>query len=316
MSSRPSANYVIVPRQRLRLSSMPIRISILFLLLCCLGPKHVYAQDAKSPKLRNNKKQAEPSLDFGYWSQGKTRFFASTRMELGAPYLRPAVAFGYGKPHWIWTGVDFNAITTVEFAQAYGGVRVATPVLDISAGFRDTASYNKTFYSPQQQYTRSDVYDTPGARARYWAFEFEAVGIVPLPHAALVADFIFIHSVDVPSNRVFYDESYRALVADSTYFVFRFAALARLLNQDSLRVGVLAEHVFGTARPEGVWRIGPVLSFQLTEHLEIASALTMAVASPDSLGFVLGAYGVAGLRYRWATGESNPKLPWRGEMLP
>ena len=33
-------------------------------------------------------------------------------------------------------------------------------------------------------------------------------------------------------------------------------------------------------------------------------------------GMVLGAYGVAGVRYRWATGETRPELPWAGDFIP
>jgi len=42
----------------------------------------------------------------------------------------------------------------------------------------------------------------------------------------------------------------------------------------------------------------------------------MAVYSPDDLGLALGAYGVAGLRYQWATGERAPKAPWAGHFIP
>jgi hypothetical protein len=44
--------------------------------------------------------------------------------------------------------------------------------------------------------------------------------------------------------------------------------------------------------------------------------LTLAAYSPDDLGLALGAYGVAGLRYQWATGESAPKAPWAGPFIP
>jgi len=30
----------------------------------------------------------------------------------------------------------------------------------------------------------------------------------------------------------------------------------------------------------------------------------------------LGAYGVAGFRYRWATGEPSPMAPWQGSFIP
>jgi hypothetical protein len=250
----------------------------------------------------------------GYWSVGEPRWFVSTKSDIGTPYIKPYFSAGYGIPHWIWAGVDVNSISTGEFAQVYAGVRATSPVLDLAFGFRDTWSFGKPFLAPKASFTRSDVVDAPGSTGRYWAWEAEAVGIVPLPHAAIVADFILVKTLDVPQGMYVYEESYRAVVAKPLYAIFRTAVVARILREGSLRVGPLVEYVFATGREQNVVRVGPAVSFQLTDHLEVQGALTLAVSSPDRLGLTLGAYGVAGLRYRWATGERSPKLPWRGEL--
>jgi hypothetical protein len=252
----------------------------------------------------------------GYWSVGEPRWFVSTKSDVGTPYLKPYLSAGYGLPHFIWAGLDVNSITTLEFTQVYAGVRAATPVLDFAFGFRDTWSFNKPFLAPKQAYSSSDVLDTPGPRTRYWAWEAEVVGILPLPYSAIVADLIFVKTLDVPQGMYVYEESYRAIVAKPLYGVFRAAVVARVLREGALKFGPLFEYVFSTGRERDVYRVGPAAAFQLTDHLEVQGALTLAVSSPDPLGLVLGAYGVAGLRYRWATGESAPKLPWRGELIP
>jgi hypothetical protein len=218
-------------------------------------------------------------------------------------------------PHWFWTGVDLNSITTLEFTQVYAGVRATSPLLDLAFGARDTWSFDKPFLLPAASFTRADVVDAPGRKARYWAWEAEAVATVPLPHAALVADFIAIKTLDVPRDRYLYDESYRVVVKDSLFYVLRMAAVARFLNENTLKVGGLAEHIFGTGR-RVVWRVGPAAALQITDHLEAVAALTLDVSSADDLGLRLGAYGVAGVRYRWATGERDPKLPWEGYVIP
>jgi len=252
----------------------------------------------------------------GYWSVGEPRFFVSQRTEIGTPYAKPYVSAGYGLPHWIWTGLDVNAILTMDTLQVYGGVRAATPVLDLAFGVRDTFSFGKPYLEPQMRFTADELDGAPGANARYWAWEAEVVGTIPLPHAALVGDFIAIGALDVPEDRYFYDESYRAIVADDLFFVMRGAAVVRFLNENALKVGVLVEHVFGTGRAEPVTRIGPAGSLQLTDHLEINAVLTVVVAGPDDLGLVHGSYGVAGLRYRWATGEPRPAWPWQEQVIP
>jgi hypothetical protein len=251
----------------------------------------------------------------GYWSVGQPRWFVSTKSDLGTPYLKPYFSFGYGLPHWIWAGVDVNAITTMEFAQVYGGVRLSSPLLDFAFGARDTWSFGKPLLAPAATYDRDGVLNAPGPKARYWAWEAEAVAIAPLPHSAFVFDFIAVRTLDVSKDAYVYEESYRAVVAKPLFVVMRMAAVARLLNESALKVGVLSEFVVSTGRDRGVVRVGPAAALQITDHLEALGTLTLAVSSPDALGLALGAYGVAGLRYRWATGESRPTAPWAGPTV-
>ncbi len=243
------------------------------------------------------------------------RWFVSTKTDVGGIYAKPYFSVGYGLPHWIWVGLDLNAIATVEFAQVYGGARASSPILDFAFGVRDTYSYTKTFLEPRATFVFGDV-SQPGPNARYWAWEAEAVAIAPLPHSAILFDYVAVGTLDVPANRFFYDESYRVIVAPSFFQVFRGAAVLRLLREEALRIGVLGEFVTSTGRPHGVFRMGPAGALQLTDHLEMLGTLSVALWSPDRLGIALGAYGVAGFRYRWATGESAPKWPWQGPKVP
>lgn len=272
----------------------------------------VAAAPAQSPaELQPGAESDASRLDADYWRHGDTRWFVSARAECGALYAKPYVSAGYGKPHWLWTGVDVNAIATIDFIQGYAGFRASTPILDLAFGWRDTASYGKGWLNPASSYDRDDVLTRSGPRARYWAWEGEAVTIAPLPHSALIGDLVAVKTLDVPRGKYLYDESYRVIVKDSLFEVLRAGLVARLLPADALKVGVLSEWVFGTGRGEGVLRVGPVASWQLTDHLEAVGVATLTVHSPDSLGLDLGTYALAGVRYRWATGERNPKPPWR-----
>jgi hypothetical protein len=259
-----------------------------------------------------------PSLrpPYGYWSTGEPRWFVSTKSDLGAIYAKPYFSFGYGVPHWLWGGVDVNSITTLEFTQAYAGVRAASPLVDLAFGVRDTLSFNKPFVAPAATITRADVLDAPGPKARYLAWEAEVVALAPLPYSALVVDFVTVRTLDVPNQQYVYDESYRAVVAKPLFAVLRVAAVARVLREDALKVGMLSEYVFSTGREAGVLRAGPAGILSITDHLEAEGVVTIAMSTPDKLGLTLGAYGVAGLRYRWATGEREPKAPWSGPFIP
>jgi hypothetical protein len=262
----------------------------------------------------------EPSRELrptnGYFSKGTPRWFLSTRSDLGTPYIKPYFSAGYGMPHWLWAGVDVNAIVTAEITQIYTGVRAAAPVFDVAFGVRDTWSYQKRILPLQPSYTRGNVYDRSLPRARYWAWELEVVGAVPLPYSAIAANFVLVRTLDIPRGKAVYDESYRAIVVDPMFAVIRVAAVARLLDENALKVGPLFEHVFETGRSGGVFRLGPAVALQLTDHLEAAAAVTLPLKNPDRLGLSLGTYGTACLRYRWATGESKPEWPWGGDLIP
>ena len=252
----------------------------------------------------------------GYWSTGTPRWFLSSKSDLGGIYVKPYFSAGYGLPHWLWAGVDVNAISTLEFGQVYGGVRASSPLLDLAFGVRDTFSYEKPFLDPRPSFGIADLVSDPNRRARYWAWEMEVVGIVPLPYSAVLVDFIAVRTLDVPAGKYVYDESYRAIVANPAFQVLRVAAVARLLRESALKVGVLSEFLASTGRDRHVVRVGPAAALQLTDHLEALATLSVAVWSPDKLGVALGAYGLAGVRYRWATGEHAPKMPWAGALIP
>jgi hypothetical protein len=310
--SLPSSRAARTPRRR-RLGGAALAIAALWAALSS-GVARADETQLDIPKLLIPPAKVRPSL--GYWSVGKPRWFLSTKSDLGTFYAKPYLSGGYGLPHWIWVGADVNAISTLEFGQVYGGIRASSPLLDLSFGYRDTFAYQKPFLLPRASFHDEDVLSGPGAKARYWAWEAEAVGIVPLPYSAVLVDYIVAKTLDVPGNRFIYDESYRAVMGKPLFQVLRFAAVARLLHESALKVGVLTEYLFDTGRPKPVVRVGPAAALQLTDHLEALCTLSLAVSSPDQLGLALGAYGLAGVRYRWATGEPDPKFPWQGPWIP
>lgn len=252
----------------------------------------------------------------GYWSEGVPRLFVSTKTEIGVPYAKPYFSVGYGLPHWIWAGLDVNVIITTSVVEIYGGARLATPVFDVAFAIRQNWSTAKPFLVPQTSYRHDDVTEAPGRAARYLALEGEVVGVLPLPHAALAVDFVMVNVLDMPSDRYLYEESYRLITKNPLFFVLRGLAAVRLLPENSLLVGVLAEYGFSTGRGTPVLRVGPVVMLQITDHLQLNLGVTLKAISPDHLGLALGAYGVAGLRFTWASGERRPKFPWQEDIIP
>jgi hypothetical protein len=301
------------------LAKLPVCVAVFAAAFLCVLSADAAAQGAlpsaeRPPLASQSSTKTRPEL--GYWSEEKARFFLSTQSEISPLYVKPYFSVGYGIPNWIWAGVDVNAITTTGMQQVYGGVRAATPIFNLALAMRHTWSFERPFLTPAETFTKSKVDDAPGSLAKYWAFEGEAMGVLPLPHSAIVANFVAVGVVDKPAGKYVFDESYRVVVKNPLFFVLRIAAVARFLNEDAFKVGVLGEYIFNTGRDHGVIRVGPIALLQLTDHLSVQAGLTLAAWSPDDLGFILGSYGLAGFRYVWATEERNPKLPWRGHFIP
>lgn len=291
----------------------PVRLLFVCSLLASAASATAQAQEASVPR---QEIAAGDRPENGYWSVGEPRWFVSAKPEIGTPYVKPYLSVGYGLPHWIWAGIDVNAILTTGLFQAYGGVRASSPILDLAFGIRDTWSFDKHLMRPADVHREADVDDSRQPLARYWAWEFEAVAVLPLPNAALIADFIAVRTLDVPEGYDLFEESYRAIVRDPLLMTLRVLPIARILSENALRIGALGEMVFHTGRGRPVFRLGPAASLQLTDHLEANLVVTLAISSPDRLGLTLGAYGIAGLRWRWASGERNPRAPWQGHFIP
>ena len=184
----------------------------------------------------------------GIGARGIPRWFASTKSDPRRS-LRKALFLVrvWASPLDLgWGGRERHYHARVR-SSVRGGSRVIAH-LDLAFGVRDTGSFGKSSLTPAASFHRDDVLGGEGPKARYWAWEAELVAIAPLPHSALVVDFVGVRTLDVPVGSYVYDESYRAVVAKPLFGVLRVAAVARLLREDALKVGVLSEVVFSTGR--------------------------------------------------------------------
>jgi hypothetical protein len=243
-----------------------------------------------------------------YWEPGDARPFVSTRVDASVNFAKGLVAVGYGKPHWMWIGAEGFALSTTEFGGFYGGVRASTPILDIAYGVRDNFSYFHGYLDPADHHTSDEVRAQSTKHQRYLATELEISGLVPLLGGyalwALNADKI----LDGPANVHIYEESMR-VVARTWLIGTRLGYVYPIGPGGVIKAGVVGEYVILPERPGNVVRLGPAVVVTITEHLELLGILSVPVSSPDSLGVVVGSWGVGSLRYKWATGEKHPQFP-------
>jgi len=106
-----------------------------------------------------------------------------------------------------------------------------------------------------------------------------------------------------------FEESARAVIAPPWVFLARLGYVGNLGRDDFLKVGVLGELISVPERKMLTWRLGPIATARISDHFDALLALTMVVAGRDTLGPTLGAFGIAGIRYKWASGEATPSFP-------
>ncbi|MGZ3424063.1 MAG: hypothetical protein ACXVEF_32690 [Polyangiales bacterium] len=244
-----------------------------------------------------------------YWEPGNPRPFVQTRFDVGVNFGKATVSSGYGLPHWIWVGAEGFAISTTEFGAYYGGIRASSPIVDIAFGYRNNYSYRRTFFAPKERYTSDDTHVDGASHARYLAWELELSGLVPLfgGYAIWAADLDKV--IDAPPGVALYEESNRVVIDKSWLIGIRAGYIYPFLKNGMLKIGAVADYIVMPGRPSNVLRVGPVGLLSITDHFEVLGLATLAVTSPDDLGFFLGTWAVACVRYKWATGERNPHFP-------
>jgi hypothetical protein len=252
--------------------------------------------------------ESSQNKPLSYWEPGEARPFVSGRFDGSVNFAKVQVAAGYGKPHWIWVGIEAFAITTTEFGGGFVGARASTPVLDISYGVRDNRSYLHGYLVPAGRHTASEVREETLPKQRYLVSELEISGVIPALGGYAIWDVDAERILDAPQGVEVYEESLRVItrkwaIGTRVGFVYPFG------RDGVLKAGLLAEYVITPDRPSNVARLGPAMVLSITDHTEMVGALTLPISSPDSLGPVVGSWGVLGLRYKWATGDRNPHFP-------
>ncbi len=252
----------------------------------------------------------EQSQKRPYWGHsGRARPFVSSVFEVGIFYLRPALALGWGKPHWSWIGIEGYTNVSPGGGAEYAGLRVASQRIDLRVGARYAFPSAQYFLPEQVSYTRDETEYKLGPRSRYVAGEAELSAAVPAPFGSLFGVATGYAITGVPDGYAVYEEALHAVIEPPFVWRGRLGYLATLGDQDDMQVGLAGELIGSPARGTVVARAGPVIGILLTHHLEAVGSLMIVLASRDDLGLLGAELGALGLRYRWATGDRWPDFP-------
>ena len=236
------------------------------------------------------------------WSEGKTRAFLATTLDVGWTYLRPRATLGYGKPFGTWIGLDANPIISGVGLGAYGGLRLSLPRVDLRFGSRYVASFNRNFLNPQNRYNRQDLDSTVGDPSRVLTFEAELEASLPAGPGDIIGLGSLSYVTGVPDGQLVFEETLRTIVKPPLVwrarvgYVFRFGSF----RQHSL--GIVGEGLNVPGRDDSkTIRVGPIVRIVLSRRVEVRGSFVPTVISPDHIGLIGGDFTELGFRYRWAT---------------
>jgi hypothetical protein len=279
-----------------RAKIMRLRTSLAFCLtvtLCTVGAR------AEEPA------PSEPSPY--YWDRGQVRPFVSVAPALGA-VSTVDVVLGYGKPHWMWGGLEGTGLLTPEFAAVAGGPRLAFIIADLSLKRRQSFAYSRGFLLRQQRYSADDVNDAGGAAAEYGAWDASLSGVIPTPVGFGLWELAATFVDGIPAGRDVFEEYQRVVMRGNSAVWMVRGGFAFWLVKDTAALGALGEWLSAEDRGQ-TWRLGPFLDWTFTDHLGLTLVVTAPVSAPDDLGLVVGSWGTLRLRYAWASGEPQPAFP-------
>lgn len=236
------------------------------------------------------------------WSEGRTRPFLATTLDVGWTYIRPRASLGYGRPFGTWVGIDLNPIFSGNGIGAYGGLRIALPRLDLRFGPRYFFSFNREYLTPRRSFNRLDLDSTIGDPARVITYEAEAEFSVPAGPGDIVALGSFSYVTGVPEGQYVFEESLRMIVAPPIVWRARGGYVIRFGSARQHSLGIVADVLDAPKRDDSTTvRLGPVVRIVLSRRIEVRGTFVPTIISPDHIGLVGGDFTELGFRYRWAT---------------
>lgn len=240
-------------------------------------------------------------LSFADWPVG---WFTSTSTDIGLLYYRPRVSFGYGRPHYVWAGIDLNPTLSLSGPGGYAGLRLAHPIVDLRVGSRASYSLQRASLAPQEHYDQDDVFMRHGpgsSRAAYVAAEAELTLDIPAGFGRLASEFAATYIFLYPEGRFLLEERLNVVVEPP------WLGKARLgyrlpFTVKGVKVGIqpAGEVLVAQGRPSPTVRAGLLVNIPLSRRLSVRANLMHTVASPDRINFTGSNFGEITLRWRGA----------------
>ena len=241
-----------------------------------------------------------------YWSQGESRGFVSGTAALGLGSARLTQAFGYGRPHWMWAGVETTGYVSPYFGAIQSGLHVDALLAEASIALRHTASFEYGSVPAVPSVTHSELVRNKD-KISYNSLDASLWGYAPYRDLLLAWEFTYARLLGFDDSLLF-EEYQRVVVGRHGLFTTKLAPMVRLPRTRPFYVGVLGEQISLLGRTETmVFRLGPTFWGKLGDHWDIIGCWSLPIHSPDRLGAWIGSYAYLSVGYAFATGDEGRK---------
>ncbi len=239
-----------------------------------------------------------------HWEAGEARWFLASRADLGT-VEHVGVSAGWGKPHWLWGGVEAHGLAGLDFGAVAANLRISLLIVDLWGGLRTTRAWR---HVPLPDVAHHDGLPAGGG-STYHTLDLFGSGVVPTPGGLALWEVNAVRFLDPPAGVQIYEEWLRVVCAPPWCGVARLAWAARL-REGALHVGAGAEWAFVDGRSgTNLVRLGPMLSWRIWPHIALQGYLYFPVSDPDQLAFLDRVNALLVLGFTFATGDPPPRFP-------
>ncbi len=244
-----------------------------------------------------------------YWGAGPVRGFAAGVFETAGVGGRTELDLGYGRPHYLWAGLDVSTGLSLRGLSMAAYARAQAPWGVVKFGPRFFTALNQKLLPETDVITRPLLDLNEGLRSKYAALDAEVSFSIPLPLGSIGVLVNAYGIFGVPEGYFVLEDALRVVMDPPFVGRARLSYLAGIGDPQTLRVGGVVEAIYNPNREMVNIRLGPAVAVSLTHHLEAVGVAAISVFNPDEIGLAGADLGQIGLRYRWASGDLWPEFP-------
>lgn len=272
-------------------------ISVLAIVLGVSLPAHAQGLSTGPGDSADNPLGSPPG---SRWRNSSDRFFIASRLDAGFFFLRPRISAGWGKPHYQWFGLDAVPILSTSALGGYMGGRIERGLFELRTGALYQFSFNRSYLTAKDSYSRRDIDIIEGPRAQYWLWDSQLELYLPLGRLKLHLETQPIVAFGFPEDKNLYLDTMWVVIGSGLTLRQR-VGVEFFLRGTNIGLSPTIELVWLDERQVAIIRAGVHLRWLLSDEFQVRTSILPVVNSPDFLGRAGGDVLELSMRWLWAT---------------